>query len=214
MDVESLQKSERRRGRCLDVFLVTSVLVLFMLVAAVVAGGVMVTMELRSKVAPMRPPIEVGTPAKLTGDTPAPAYKMQNLAYLEATSSQLKNFTMSWSPVLFGAGKSIGSHFHFEPTQHSLQPRSEGHYFIYLNLNVTCTHRCNASLLTVHLGDKLTCKMELPQGAVTPVSKQCWTVAHLDDQMRLVAQMIVPKEELTNWKLEPKGSNFGMFLMD
>lgn len=81
MDVESLQKSGRRRGSCLDIFLVVSIMFLFVAVAAVAAGGVMVVEELRSKlesphpVECLHPPAESHT-SELIGGTPAPAYKV------------------------------------------------------------------------------------------------------------------------------------------
>ncbi|XP_041790072.1 uncharacterized protein LOC121604578 [Chelmon rostratus] len=211
MDVESLQRSGRRSRGCLDVFLVMSIIFLFVAVAAVAVGGVMVVLELRSKLESVRPPFEH---AKFTGETPDPAYKMQNFAYLEAVSSDLKTSTMKWAPVAYGAGTSVGSNFLFDAHQNSLKPERVGTYFMYVELNLTCTYNCTAGLLSVQVGDKLTCKVELPAVAdATPVTRKCWTVSQVDRQ-KLFTQMTVPKEGLQDWKLELSSSRFGMYLVD
>ncbi|KAI9533969.1 hypothetical protein NQZ68_018337 [Dissostichus eleginoides] len=213
MDVESLQKSGRRRGSCLDVFLVASTSFLLVAVAALATGGVMVVMELRSELETPRPLSDPRT-SSLTGDTPDSAYKMQNFAYLEAVSSELQNSTMKLSQIEYGAGLSVGSNFQFEEGTHSLKAKQVGYYFIYINLNLTCTYECSAGLLSVRLGDKLTCEVELPALAdTTPVSRKCWTVSRLDGQ-KLFTQMTVPKEGLKYWRLELNTSGLGMFLVD
>lgn len=213
MDIESLQKSGRRRGSCLDVFLVMSIIFLFVAVTAVAAGGVMVVMELRSKLDSTRPSPEFQT-AKQTGDTPDPAYKMENFAYLEAFSSDLKTSTMHWASVAYGEGTSVGSNYLFDENQHSLTPKRKGTYFMYIELSLTCTFDCTGGLLNVRVandqGDKLTCEVELPAHS-RRVSRKCWTVSQLDGDQKLVTQMTVPKEGLQNWKLELHASGFGMF---
>lgn len=92
-------------------------------------------------------------------------------------------------------------------------PNMTGMYFIYIDLNFTCTYKCNPGLLSVKLDDKLTCEVNLPSVAdSTPVTKKCWAVRQLEPQ-RLFMQMTVPKVGLDNWKLELKGSGLGMFLV-
>lgn len=209
-DVESLQESGRRRGSCLDIFLVVSVVSLFVTLAALTAGGLMVVMDLRSQ---LKPPREVHPP-NLGGDAPSPTNKAQRYAYLEATSSTLKNSTMSWAKVYHGSWESVGSNFDFDQTQHSLRPKQEGTYFMYIDLNLTCTYtnNCNAGLLKVHVGDKLTCEVELPVHSAS-VSRKCWTVSWLSDE-KLFTQMTVPEGGLNNWKLELNSSGFGVFLVE
>ncbi|XP_071361465.1 uncharacterized protein [Trachinotus anak] len=211
MDAESLQRVGRRRSGCLDVFLVMSIVFLFVAVTAVAAGGVLVVLDLQSKLKPSPPAIDVKT-SKYTQDTPDSVYKMQYFAYLEANSSRLENSNMQWAPVLYGTGKSVGSNFLFDSEQHSLKPERAGTYFMYIELNLTCTFTCNAGLLSVHVGDKLTCEVELPAVPHSPVSKKCWTVTQMDGQ-KLFTQMTVSKG-LENWKLEMGSSGFGMFLVD
>ncbi|XP_044046890.1 uncharacterized protein LOC122873789 [Siniperca chuatsi] len=213
MDVESLQKSGRRRGGCLDIFFFISIMFLFVAVTAMAAGGVIVVMELRSKLESSPPSFEFET-SKLTGDTPYPAYKMQNFVYLEASSSELKTSTMHWAPVHYANGMSVGSNFLFDSEQNSLKPKRVGTYFIYINLNLTCTYNCSAGLLSVSVDDKLTCEVELPDVVdSTPVSRKCWTVSWINGE-RLLTQMTVPEAGLQNWKLELSSSRFGMFLVD
>ncbi|XP_030001153.1 uncharacterized protein LOC115426733 [Sphaeramia orbicularis] len=212
MDVESLQKSGRRRGHCLDTCLVISVVVLFVSVAAVGAGVVLAVRDLQSKVAP---PARYPFAAPLsTEPTDSPVYKMQNFAYLEASSSELQSSTMKWRVIDYGAGDSLGSNFLFDSAQNSLKVKREGIYFMYVNLNFTCSYRCKAGVLSVDLDDKLTCKVELPEVSNSkPVTKKCWTVSWMDTVGSVLPQMTVP-EGLENWKLELRGSGFGMFLVD
>lgn len=119
---------------------------------------------------------------------------------------------MQWVPILHGAGTSVGSNFVFDSKQHSLKPVQNGTYFMYVELNLTCTYKCNAGVLTVKVGNELTCKVELPAGT-SPVSRKCWTVAPLNNQ-GLLTQMTVPQEGFKDWKLELEGSGFGIFLID
>ncbi|KAM7418833.1 hypothetical protein PAMA_016115 [Pampus argenteus] len=212
MDIESLQHSERRRGGCWDVFLVTSITFLFIAVTVVAASGVIFVMDLRSKVDSFRPSLQIGS-SKLTENTPSSEYKMQNFAYLEANSSKLRNHTMRWASVKYGTGNTVGNNFIFDTEKQSLEIKQAGTYFMYMDLSLTCTGECTAGLLTVQLSDKLTCQVQLPAADPTPVSKKCWTVNWLEESTQLLAQMTVPKE-LKNWKLELNSSKFGMFLVD
>ena len=101
----------------------------------------------------------------------------------------------------------------FDKHQHSLKPEQEGVYFMFIDLNFTCTYQCKPGLLSVSVDNKLTCRVDLPEIAdSTPVSKKCWTVTHID-QEKLLTQMTVPENGLQNWKLELDSSGFGMFLV-
>ncbi|XP_023128156.2 uncharacterized protein LOC111569932 [Amphiprion ocellaris] len=209
-DAESLQESGRRRGSCLDIFLVVSVVSLFVTLTALTVGGLMVVMELRSELKTLRNQRELETPSLQTGALQAD--KMQNYAYLEAISIELRNSTMSWAEFMQGPWKSVGSNIDFDEKQHSLKLKQEGTYLMFIDLKVTCTSKCNAGLLRVRVGDKLTCELELPANSTT-VSRKCWTVSRLSDE-KLFAQMTVSEGELNYWKLESKGSGFGVFLMN
>lgn len=137
-----------------------------------------------------------------------------NQMCLSTSAGELNNSTISWEQVFYGDGKSVGSNFLFDEKQHSLKPKNAGTYFMYLNINLTCTSpSCPAGLLTVHLGDELTCEVKIPKDQFR-VSHKCWTVSRMDNKTGILAQMTVPKEGLENWKLERRGSNFGMFLVD
>lgn len=72
-DVESLQKSGRRRGSCLDVFVVMSIIFLFVAVGAVTVVVATVAMETRRQPAEFK--------ATQTGDTPNPRYKVKTDSY-------------------------------------------------------------------------------------------------------------------------------------
>lgn len=136
---------------------------------------------------------------------------------LSPSAGELNNSTMQWAPVNFDAQTSVGSNFLFDAAQHSLMAKKTGIYFIYIDLNLTCTYKCNGGLLSVSVGDKLTCKVELPEKAdSTPVTRKCWTVSELKGnvtEQRLLSQMTVPEKALKYWRLEQSGSGFGMFLV-
>ncbi|TKS68995.1 hypothetical protein D9C73_003059 [Collichthys lucidus] len=216
MDVESLQKNSRRRTRCLDVFLVVSIIFLFGALAAVAVSGVRVVAELDSKLSQLKSKLELASPPealKQTANESSPVYKMENFAYLEPISSSLQTSTMQFEQVNYAAEKSIGSNFAFDKEQNSLQPLQTGSYFMYIELNLTCTYDCGAGLLTVQVGNHLTCEVTLPKAANSkPVSKKCWTVSWINKE-KLFTQMTVT-DGVQNWRLELNSSKLGLFLVD
>lgn len=133
--------------------------------------------------------------------------------FVSPFAGDLMNSTMPWEVVDYGEGTSKGNLFEFNQKQNSLQTKRAGMYFIYVVLNLTCTHRnhCTPGRLHVQVGDKLTCEVELQ--SEQHVTKKCWTVSKVESE-KLLAQMTVPKTGLTNWKLDLKGSGLGMFLVD
>lgn len=78
MDVESLQKSGRRRSGCLDAFLIASITFLFVAVAAVTVVGTMVVMALKSRLDSPTHYQQVET-SHLTGDLPSSGYKVNRM---------------------------------------------------------------------------------------------------------------------------------------
>lgn len=121
---------------------------------------------------------------------------------------------MTWAVKEFGEGTSKGDLFDFYPETHCLQPKREGMYFLYLNLNFTCIVRdnCTSGRLTVQVEDKLTCEVNLRSDEPHHTAK-CWAVTHMKSQ-KLFAQMTVPKTGLQSWKLELNSSGLGAFLVD
>lgn len=154
------------------------------------------------------------TKTAIIGAATDTGYKMENFAYLQAKTSDLsQSMTMQWAPVHYGAGQSVGSNFKFDPVKHMLEPERDGMYFMYVELNFTCTFNCSASLIRVDVADKLTCEVKLPAVTdSTPVTKKCWAVSRIHKQ-GLVSQLTVPAEQLQYWRLERTGSGFGMFLV-
>ncbi|XP_024115338.1 uncharacterized protein LOC112137317 [Oryzias melastigma] len=209
VDEESLQARERVRSRWLDVFLIVSVLVLFLAVTALAVGGYVVLSALGSRPSPA----EAGGHMKVFADPPSPAFKMDNFAYVELISSEVENKTIPLGLVNIAKGTSVGSNFVFNQDHHSLTPRQAGAYFLYIEVNLTCTHECSDGLLRLQVDDKLHCDVYL-KGDKRSVSHKCWTVVDLD-RRGLVTQMRVelPKPEPTDWKLEKKGSGLGMFFI-
>lgn len=128
-------------------------------------------------------------------------------------SAEVENKTIPLGLVNIAKGTSVGSNFVFNQDHHSLTPRQAGAYFLYIEVNLTCTHKCSDGLLRLQVDDKLHCDVYL-KGDKRSVSHKCWTVVDLDGR-GLVTQMRVelPKPEPTDWKLEKKGSGLGMFFI-
>lgn len=210
MDVESQLKA--RRGRWLDTCLVLSVLVLFAALAALAAAGVLVVRNLQSRLPHAHPEFEM---SKVTGNAPDNKFKMENYAYLETNSSELSDRNMLWDAVSFLDGQSVGSFYKFDSRQQSLQVKQAGTYFMYLELNVTCTYRCDPGRFSVQVLDKLNCEVDLPMhNSSEPFTKQCWTVSMLPADTYLLPQMTVSNGRMPSWKLHSKGTGFGIFLVN
>ncbi|XP_059902412.1 uncharacterized protein LOC132453522 [Gadus macrocephalus] len=200
MDVESLKKSGSSRVRCLDAFLVVSIVLLFAAVGVLTVG------------------LFFGTKAE-TASSPQPyasdvGDKIQNVAYLQPDSPDLKNGTMRWTAASRGAGTSVGSLFDFNPDHHSIRTTRDGHYFIYIELKLTCsTQECDAGRFTVSIGDRLTCNFELPEWKeTTPVYRKCWQVTRMDNGTRLVTQMTA-QQQLNKWRIDVAASEQGIYLV-
>ncbi|XP_062311540.1 uncharacterized protein LOC134016152 [Osmerus eperlanus] len=222
MDVESLKNSARPRVRCLDVFLVVSVISLFLAVVAVAGLGTMAISELRLSVKSrssvnVQPSwlTEAGSQARLNSDSGSTVYKMQNFAYLRASTSEPQNSTLALSPVAYGSGSSVGSIYDYNTAQNILRLTRSSSYFLYLDLHLTCTARCPRGHLTVTVGEHLTCRVELPEWAEsTPITRKCWVVTQMEADSRLVAQMTVPEQGAKLWRLDENHSGLGIFLVD
>ncbi|XP_061888586.1 uncharacterized protein LOC133639352 isoform X2 [Entelurus aequoreus] len=192
MDIECQEQKRRRCGACC---LVGSILVLC---AAVACVTVLVQLQCAA--------VHFG------GPTPSPDDQNPNVAYLEAKSSKLVSSTMLWESVKQGSTDSVGSNFEFRPGQGVLEPKLEGTYLIHLNLNLSCTSSCSPGRLTVLVGDKPSCEVELAHS--TREIKRCCVKTWMDRNTPLLAKMKVPKDGLQNWKLELIGSNFSMLLLE
>lgn len=129
--------------------------------------------------------------------------------FLPPPAGLLENSTMEYS------SKSVGSNFIFNSEEHSLQPLRSGTYFLYLYLNVSCPNICKAGLLTVQVGNKLSCQVELPEVAdSTPVNKKCWAVSKIEKEDILFTQITSSEERPVSWQLSSNGLGFGIFLVD
>ncbi|CAB1344248.1 unnamed protein product [Coregonus sp. 'balchen'] len=183
MDVES-QRSARPRGRCLDVFLVSSVVLLLLTVATVVVMGTLALVELRSEIA-VKPSVV---------DT----HRSTETSHVEPSS-------MPVYKVDYGQGSSLGDLYTYDLTHHTLKTAQDGFYFLYLDLQLTCTAKCGRGILVVqvasHGDEKLTCQVELPEWSesnpVTTVKRKCWMVRWLDSESRLMGRMVVPEAQDT-----------------
>ncbi|XP_004066391.1 uncharacterized protein LOC101161707 [Oryzias latipes] len=208
VDEESLQTRDRARARWMDVFLLVSVLILFLAVTALAVGEYVVVSEFGSRTARVSADSSL---SKQTPDAPAAAFKMDNFAYVEPLHSVLENKTMTWHQFNYGKGTSVGSKFDFNKDDHSLRPLQAGAYFLYLEVNLTCTGKCHNLHLSLNVDDKLLCKVDLRKDQRS-VSHKCWTVTQLDGKA-LLTQMRVSSIDVSHWKLEKKGSGLGMFLI-
>ncbi|KAL1005447.1 hypothetical protein UPYG_G00059260 [Umbra pygmaea] len=214
MDVESQMDSVRPRGRCLDIFLVGTVIFLFLTVSAGFVLGSGAIMQLQSKLDGLIPvPTE-----PLTTD---PTYKMQNVAYIQPENSELKKGTMSWVAFNYGETSSVSNLYFYDNKQHTLRLKQDGYYFLYLDLNFTCTGKCLNVTLTINVTNNnknmLTCKVDLPKwspGQMNTVTHKCWTVKQLTSNSKLLSHMEVSTDtEKALWKLEHSNSAMGVFLV-
>lgn len=211
MDVESLKKSGSPRLRCLDVFLVVSVVFLFSAVTALAVGGLILGTRLQSDVVQMLRPSPMHD--KIQARTqPDDVYKMQNVAYLQAKTNTLTTGTMKWSVVPYGEGNSVGSLYVFDPVQHIITPTRGGHYFVYVDLKLACTNGCDPGHFEVIVGKVLNCTVDLPRSEEqTPLTRQCWQVCTMDETTRLATEMVVPTG-LENWQMV--SFTLGIFRVD
>ncbi|XP_029943411.1 uncharacterized protein LOC115385492 [Salarias fasciatus] len=206
VDPESLHERRRRR-RCLDVFFTVSIVFLYVAMAAVTGCGVMFVMKSEPS----------SQKYDLLRETRPQTYQTENFVYLESISGQLDySSNMLLAAIHSGDGTSVGRNFEFNSKVHSLTPRREGYYFMYVTLNVTCTANCTRGRLSVKVNEKLTCDVDLPSTDQLPskersVTQRCWTVTRLG--VEKLSAHITPRG-LQNWKLESQGSGLGMFLVD
>lgn len=225
VDIESLQKSGARRGRCLFGCLVFSVIVLFMCFASLAGIGFLLLQDLQSQLRSLQQKQPVVS--NLTGGLPEHiTFKMQNFAYLEAASSELDNVTMKLSEVSFLDRKSVGSIYDFNRVQHCLRVKQAGVYFLYMNLNLTCGGRCHQGHFSISVlddlsSDRLRCDVKLPNcSSEQPQQRKCWAVTTLRENTTLHLKMSLPHGPLPDWRLQLEqeesrggGSGFGIFLM-
>ncbi|KAJ8001462.1 hypothetical protein DPEC_G00169750 [Dallia pectoralis] len=219
MNVESQINSVRPRPRCLDVFLVSSVALLFVTVAVVVFMGTVAVSEIQAKIG-SKPPAEYPQVALLLSNS---TYKMENFVFLRPTSSQLSSGTMSWSPVKYGENDSIGARYTYSTMTHALATSVDGMYFLYVELHFICTAACTKGKVTVrvenHKHNTLTCEVALPawprENVEHQTHKVCWTVTPLDSKSKLLSHMEVPKDtaDATHWKLDLNKTAMGGLLM-
>ncbi|XP_056625824.1 uncharacterized protein LOC130438076 [Triplophysa dalaica] len=216
-DVES-QSAARPRGRCLDTFLITSVVALFVMFLAGLGGALLFAKHLESQMNARRTPKSSGQVGDILSEN---SYKGQNFAYLRATDSKLKNGTMTWEPIEYGDSQSVGALYDYNNQQSVLKVAASGSYFLYVQLNFSCMHKCPEDRFTVKFKDqnantRLTCSVTLPNGT-QPVSHTCWSVLTLSEKdSRLLAGSEFTEffETSVNWKLELNDSGFGMFRVD
>ncbi|KAK6300953.1 hypothetical protein J4Q44_G00290510 [Coregonus suidteri] len=187
--------------------------------------GTLALVELRSEIAVKPSVVDTHRSTETSHVEPSsmPVYKMQNFAYLQPTSSVLMNSTISWSQVDYGQGSSLGDLYTYDLTHHTLKTAQDGFYFLYLDLQLTCTAKCGRGILVVqvasHGDEKLTCQVELPEWSesnpVTTVKRKCWMVRWLDSESRLMGRMVVPEAQdtLKYWKLDLNESGMGVFLV-
>lgn len=125
------------------------------------------------------------------------------------------NCTMLFAERLHGESRSVGDYFRFNEDHSSLTPQREGNYFVYVNVNLTCVHKCSAGLLRLDVGGKMSCELRLPDKTDTaPVSKQCWTVQRLGTEGLQTDMTVFSEGQLGDWMLELETSGWGMFLVD
>lgn len=135
-------------------------------------------------------------------------------------AGELKTGVMAWETFAYGKGQTIGSRYSYEEKQNVLNIKEGGTYFLYVQLNFSCTGRCPSGQFTVsfynkHNSEELSCTVSLPVWSEeAPHSQTCWRVVTFpENENRLMAKSQT-EGTLDNWKLEMNDSGFGMFLVD
>ncbi|KAM9454987.1 uncharacterized protein Hap1MRO34_020761 [Clarias gariepinus] len=222
-DVESLQPVPRQRGRCLDCFLLGSVIALLVLVLLGGALGYWVVTDLRREMDERCPRAPQGLVSALKDGSGigsiSSSYKGQNFAYLTANDSELKDGNMFWTDIMYGSTSSIGSGYSYKSGEAFLTVRKDGPYFLYTQLNLTCIGVCtNGSVIITFYDEKselLSCELDLSTPPYKPIVKNCYTVIpRLTNGTRITAKMQTELESVDGWKLDLNHSGFGMFLVD
>ncbi|KAL0202308.1 hypothetical protein M9458_000326, partial [Cirrhinus mrigala] len=132
----------------------------------------------------------------------------------------LKSGVMEWESFQYGTEQTIGSLYSYDEKQNVLDVKESGSYFLYVQLNFSCTGGCSTGQFTVTFYNQysmkeLTCSVSLPKSShETPHSQTCWrVVTFTENKNRLIAKSH-REGTLGNWKLELNDSGFGMFLVD
>lgn len=225
-DVESQSPATRSRSRCLDTFLVVSVIALFLMFGVAIAGALFFANHIERKIN-ARSTGESQESKSLASILDQPSsYKMQNFAYLKATKSELETGVMSWKPVNYGEIETVGSLYSFKQVQETLTVKEKGSYFLYVTLTFSCTHVCEPAQFDVIFPKDtslsswwLTCSVHLSQAEGrenATVSKTCWDVVTFpENESRVWAKATTYfKNKEHNWKLELNQSGLGIFLID
>ncbi|KAF4118026.1 hypothetical protein G5714_000077 [Onychostoma macrolepis] len=221
-DVESQSPAARPRSRYLDTFLTVSVIALFFMFMVTLAGALYFAKHIEDEINARATRHVDGVTDSLVASIrdSGNAYKMQNFAYLRATESELKTGVMAWEPFAFGKGQTIGSLYSYEKKQNVLNINESGSYFLYVQLNFSCSGQCPSGQFTVifsnkHNSEELTCTVLLPEWSKEmPHTQTCWRIVTFpENENRLMAKSQI-KGTLDNWKLEMNDSGFGMFLVD
>ncbi|XP_077054701.1 uncharacterized protein LOC143706564 [Siphateles boraxobius] len=220
-DVESQSRS---RGRCLDTFLIVSVIALFVMFAVALAGALWFAKHIENEINGRKPresESEASTGSRIANfaDT-GNAYKMQNFAFLRPIKSELTSENMAWEGIAYGKAHTIGSLYSYDKSQKALDVKNSGSYFLYVQLSLSCNGICSPGQFTVsfynHLNSKvLSCTVSLPEESGTdPISQTCWhVVTFTENGKRLMAKSEI-QGSLGDWRLQVNNSGFGMFLVD
>lgn len=134
-------------------------------------------------------------------------------------AGDVKNGTMQWEPIEYRNTTTLGSRYSYYSKHGTLRTEKGGTYFMYTQLNLTCTWKCGSGSLRVTFEDNqrnehLSCTLHLPNTTSIPVVEKCWTVIHhLEPESRLIAKMHATAPP-RGWSLDLNHSGFGMFLVD
>ncbi|XP_015204402.1 uncharacterized protein [Lepisosteus oculatus] len=208
-DPESLV--ERSRGRCLDKFLLASVVFLFLAVFGAAAGAAVFLQNLKSSEERIA---DLPTPSSRRALPGEPYYK--KIAYVHADTGKISNQSMKWRSVRSAGGNPVGTLFTFNQITGVISPTVEGMFYLYVDLVLTCTANCKSGSVTVTFMNKndvvLDCRIDIPDTFDTQVQK-CWNITTLSSHSQLHASMKVDTEQ-SDWKLDENRSGFGIFLID
>ncbi|XP_048846719.1 uncharacterized protein LOC125717618 [Brienomyrus brachyistius] len=201
-DMEALRPSTGKNSGSPSIWLLATVLVLFV---TLIGGTVTVTlmvMEIRRELAGMN---------MTHPHNHSKVHQFSSI--LTPKDEHVKNITMMWELHPGQSGVT------YSGNNGKIQVEHNGTYLMYLNLEVHCNlhSSCSGASLTIRVIDqtktKLTCVVTLPPNVKTVWANDCLSVVPLSAQEPLMAVMISTVEN-EEWKLIRKHSRLGLLPVD
>ncbi|KAL4648742.1 hypothetical protein GN956_G6852 [Arapaima gigas] len=202
----------RHSYRCLDLFLVVSVLFLYV---CVLGGAVYTALYLRLDRKVQVPPTADSPQNQQFFQPVTPQMnKMQKVAFFHLETATVKNGEMvSWKAVEFIDIHSVGTFYLYDQNNYTLKVQKQGIYLLFISLKFKSTDATSknekpSGKFTLDF-NKFHCQVDLREGPV----QHCVDILFLSSNTQLLARMHVTNNS-TYWKVDPNASKFGIILQE